>query len=116
MEREDKKMQFGAIQTAQITTGNPATVLDKFDSTQLNNNAKNPLGASYYDIGGVAASTPAGFWAKYRYVRYNSPTNPAVIARPAIVYWTDKFKTTVSSTLADGFTATSADVAGILLI
>jgi len=107
---------FGpAVLTAQISTGNPLTTVDLFDATKINNNAQNDLGIAYYHKAGVTAANPYGYWQKLRYVRYNSATNPAVLARPAVVYWTDEFKTTVSGTQADGFTGTSDDAAGILL-
>ena len=88
-----------------VSTGNPATVLDKYDSTVLANNARNPLGTKHYD--------PAIPFKAWRYVRYQSTANVAVQAGPAVVWWTDNTYTTVTSTVASEAMSRS-QVAGIL--
>lgn len=88
-------------QTLQVTTGNFRTTVDPFDATQLNNKAQNALGSLYFD-NPVSVVNPNGLMSIYKYVRYNSVTNPALVAAPAIVYYTDETLTVVSGTLADG--------------
>ena len=108
---------FGpAVLTAQISSGDPRTTVDLFDSTKPNNNAQNELATAYYYKAGVSASNPAGYWQKLRYVRFNAANNAATVTGPAVVYWTDEFRTTVSGNASDGFTGTPADSAGILLV
>lgn len=107
---------FGpAVQTAQISSGDPRTTLDLYDATKPANDAQNELGEAYYYKAGVSASNPYGYWQKLRYVRFNAANNAAVVTGPAAVYWTDEARTTVSGNSSDGFTGTLADVAGILL-
>lgn len=106
--------QFGpSDQTIQISSGNVRTTLDKFDATQLNNNAQNTLGSAYWDST-VSAAFPNGLAVKYRYVRYNSAANPAVQAAPAAVYWTDQTMTTVTGKLSEAWGSSSA-FAGLLM-
>ena len=100
---------FGTPLTPQISTGDWSTVNDKFDATQPNNGAKNPLGAAY----NVVDSTNR--LKKIRYVRYNSTANPAAPAGPAPVYWTDNGRTTVSGVLTEAFTGKANFVAGYLV-
>lgn len=108
---------FGpAVQTGQISTGDPRTTIDAYNSSLPNNGAQNELAEAYYYKAGVSASNPAGYWQKLRYVRFNAANNGAVLTVPAPVYWTDEARTTVSGNTSDGFTGTLADVAGILLI
>lgn|SRR5437879_5770465 len=112
---------YGAsLQTAQVTTGNVATALDKFDSTKPNNGAQNNLGTKYYDNPTTVAN-PNGTFVAYKYVRYNSTANAATQAAPAAVFWTDNTFTTVTSTASESlFTAAAGGaangIAGILLL
>ena len=85
----------------QVTTGNFRTTVDQFDATQLNNKAQNALGTLYYD-NAISVLNPNGLMSVYKYVRYNSVTNPALGAAPGVVYYTDETLTVVSGTLADG--------------
>jgi hypothetical protein len=87
-------------QTATVTTGNFRTSIDPFTATQpgtypLPNGQVNPLGAAYYDAT-PTLTYQSGVGAKYRYVRYNSTANPAVLTAPAPVYWVDVNFTTVT--------------------
>lgn len=108
---------FGpAVLTAQISSGDPRTTIDAYDTTKANNNAQNELAEAYYYKAGVSASNPAGYWQKLRYVRFNAANNAATVTGPAVVYWTDEARTTVSGNASDGFTVTAADSAGILLV
>lgn len=117
-------MLFGASQqTAQITTGNVRTTYDPYKTTGPipPGGLPNALGTTYYDVGGaVGAPTsgpgnPAGVSTLYKYVLYKSTTNPALVAAPAIVYYTDNTYTVVSGTLADGLTGKACDAAGLLM-
>jgi len=93
--------------TPQVTTGNVRTTMDKYDTTQLNNGAKNPLGAVYFDSNGV----------KYRYVQYNSSGNAtAVLAYPGVVYWVDALRTQVTALYSEALTAKVNSVAGYMMI
>lgn len=113
--------QYGSsIQTMQITTGKARTTMDTYVASgtptpYLPNGAKAQLGAAYYD-NTPSTTYPNGMPAKYRYVRYNSTANAAVIAYPGPVFWTDKARTTVSSTMSEGLTGTQQDIAGWMMI
>jgi len=92
-----------------------------------------PLGSLYFDYGGVdsvsgtttqlpasAQGTP-GQVAVYKYVLYYSATNPAVVAGPGPVYYTDETGLVVSGKQADGFIAQTtaaslSDVAGFMMV
>jgi hypothetical protein len=107
--------QFGAsIQTAQVTTGNFQTTVDAYVSGYAgypNNPGERAIpGAAYYDSTG-SNSNPWGAPGKYRYVRYNSTSNPALtnLTAPAPCYWTDTTFTTVTPVYSEG-------VAGINLV
>ena len=107
--------QFGLFDnTLQVTTGNFRTALDLFDSTQLNNKAQNTLGSIWCDAP-TTISNPNGTISIYKYVRYNSATNPAVVASPGPVYYTDATFQVVSGTMADGIGANANSVAGWLM-
>lgn len=94
------------IETAQISTGNPATVNDKFDSTQFNNNAQTTPGASFI------TNDSSGRFYKWRYVRLNSTTFPTLVVGP--VYWKDNTRTVVTTLLSEAIAGANS-VAGFLL-
>jgi hypothetical protein len=95
---------FGASnQNAQISTGNVRTALDPFTlapNYPLPNGQQNPLGQRYYDASPSLANV-YGVPDKYAYLRYLSTANPAVLAAPAPVYYTDTTFTTVSGVLSE---------------
>jgi hypothetical protein len=118
---------FGqSIATAQVTTGNPATVNDAYDTTKFNNGARNPLGRKYYSTV-TSASNPSGYPVAYRYVRYNPTTPPTLHASgtsqnvPGLCYWKDETFTQVTPVQAEALGGAIAGVnaaafaAGILL-
>ena len=83
-----------------ITTGNVQTVLD--------NVAKNPVGCIYSPPApqGAPLSTKGlGAQPVYKYVYYNSTSNPAPVAAPAPVYYTDETFTTVTGNAAEAYSA-----------
>lgn len=110
--------QYGpSIQTANITTGNMRTTLDLATATfgYATGGLRNPLGSAYYDNPTTLAN-PSGVGGKFRYVKYQSIANPAVVAAPAIVYWVDEFSTTVTAVLAESQTGEVNSVAGLLMV
>jgi hypothetical protein len=94
-----------------ISTGNPYTVLDTV--------ARNPVGSIYSPP--VNESLPLstkglGAQPVYKYVYYNSTANPAPVAAPAPVYWTDETFTTVSGVATEALSVTlGVCIAGYLL-
>src|SRR5262249_43364743 len=96
---------------AKISSGSVFTTVDTFDSTKMNNNAQNPLGAIYYippatESGSAlltATGVASGLFVKY--VRYSSTANPATVAGPAPVYWTDETFTVVTGVFSEGLVA-----------
>lgn len=98
-----------------ISTGNPFTALDTRNTTQLNNAALNTLGAlAVVPLNAALIGNGAGSSLTIKYVRYLSTANPAVVAGPAPVYWTDQTFTTVSGVSTEGFAGLNS-VAGLLL-
>jgi hypothetical protein len=91
------------------------------------NGAKNALGTLYtapppaQSQGGTTVLTTAagyGCWTTYRYVRYVSTANPAMVAGPAPVYYTDETFTIVSGVFSEGIVAATGSansIAGFLL-
>lgn len=113
-----------------ITTGNLQTAIDTYASTistqpPINtpsnpNGALNPAGAAFLLAPGVGQGA-SGAKALYgangwgaplivRYVRYNSTANPALLAYPAPVYWTDETYTTVSGVFTEGNPAATGNL------
>lgn len=94
-----------------VTTGNFQTTLDPA--------ARNPLGCIYVPpVSATLVTTSKGYGAQavVKYVYYNSTTNPAPVAAPAPVYYTDESFTTVSGNAAEAlFTTNGACLAGYLL-
>lgn len=105
---------YGEVFTPEVSTGSVLTALDIRDTTKPNNGARNPLGAKWR-TNIVSAANPNGYNVAYRYVRYNSATNAAVVAFPGVVFWTDATRTTVTSTLSEAYTGTINMIAGYLL-
>lgn len=104
-------------------------VVDTYSTTstyngQLNG-ALNPLGSlwtipSPSQGGNTILATAAGYgsFLTVKYVRYNSTANPAMVAGPAVVYYTDETFTTVSGVFSEGNvtgTGSASSVAGVLL-
>ena len=94
-------------QTAEISTGNVATVNDLFDSTKPNNKARNPLGAAYY------GTDSSGRPLKFRYVRIDSTVVPTEVIGP--VWWKDNTFTLVTAVRSEAVYDEANAVAGILL-
>jgi hypothetical protein len=66
-----------------------------------------------------AAANGQGAPLVLRYVRYNSTANPAPLAYPAAVYWTDETFTTVTGVFSEGNPAATGNLnslAGVLLV
>jgi hypothetical protein len=105
---------YGAYQ--KITTGNVRTTIDS-STVPLNGPPKNPLGTIYSPPISVALATTTGQGAPpvYKYVQYQSTTNPAVVAAPAPVYWVDETFTVVTGNAAESFTTTAVSIAGYLM-
>ena len=83
-----------------ITTGNVQTVLD--------NVAKNPIGCIYsppVNMGAPLTTKGLGAQPVFKYVYYNSTSNPMPVAAPAPVYYTDETFTTVSGNAAEAYSA-----------
>lgn len=96
--------------------------------TQLDASATNPLGAIYCPAWGnipagavfspTVGNSTAGYGAPgiFKYVYYKSTTNPAPVAAPAPVYYTDESFTQISGNAAEAyFTTGGACVAGYLM-
>jgi hypothetical protein len=101
-----------------ISTGNPKTVVDAYNAALQNNGALNPLGAIYTippNQGAIGSSSGIGMFLTVKYVRYSSTANPAVVAGPAPVYYTDQTFGTVSGVSTEGFAGLNS-VAGLLLV
>lgn len=109
--------QYGmTIQLMQF--GSPRTYMDVYTTVPgpyPPYGQKAPLGAAYMD-NTPSTTYPWGVPAKYRYVRYNSTANAAVVGYPAPVFWTDAGRTTVTSTMSEGITATQQDLAGWMML
>lgn len=96
---------------------------DPYNSAQANNGALNPPGSVYFipspSQGGnttlqTATGYCSGLWVKY--VLYKSTSNPAMVAGPGIVYYTDETFSTVSGAFAESFAASNPTyAAGFLL-
>lgn len=105
--------------------GNVYGVVDAYNTALVNNGAKNPLGSlwtipSISQGGNTLLSTQTGYgsFLTVKYVRYNSTANPAMVAGPAVVYYTDETFTTVTGVFSEGnpaATGSASSVAGVLL-
>lgn len=72
------------------------------------------LGQRYIGVTNTTAQNPAGAPAIYVLVKYSSTAQPAPVAGPAPVYWTDNTFTTVSGVESEGV-AGLASTAGYLM-
>lgn len=94
-----------------VSSGNVQTTLD---STE-----RNPVGCLYSppaNMGSPLSTVGLGAQPVYKYVYYNSTTNPNPVAAPAPVYYTDESFSTVSGNAAEAFYTTSgACIAGYLM-
>lgn len=98
---------------------------DPFNAALQNNGARNPVGSLYFQpgpaqAGGLvlpsAVGYAAGLWCKY--VLYKSTANPAMVAGPAPVYYTDETFGVVSGVFTEGMiaaTGNASSIAGWLL-
>lgn len=109
--------------TSELGTGlGPFGTMTPYDSTKVNNGARNPLGSLFFlpakAQSGTSLSSVAGYGAGLwvRYVLYYDSSAPAVKTGPAPVYWADNTFTKVVGTFASGVSASlSSSVAGWLL-
>lgn len=100
-----------------VTTGNVQTTLDSSPKNTLGCVWSPPPSANQVFSTTAGSSTP-GFGAQpvFKYVYYNSTTNPTPVAAPAPVYYTDESFTQVSGNAAEAyFTTMGACVAGYLM-
>jgi len=134
---------LGPGSTPRVTTGNVRTTYDLFTPSPLAatpgatpnpfNGLACPLGTVFLDQGGpdsvsgtttqlpVGTGGVGGQVAVYKYVLYKSTTNPAMVAAPGVVYYTDNTGLVVSGSPTDGLigqtTAGAAqDTAGFLML
>lgn len=108
---------MGAFGWFPVYDGNPYTYIGAYNAAQYNNGAIHPLGLVAQvplNPAALASAKGKGSWLTIKYVRYNSTANPAVVAGPAPVYWTDETFTTVSGAASEGFGG-AGSVAGVLL-
>ena len=92
--------------TAEIFTGNPATVNDAYDTTKLNNGARIALGVAVYVIESVTGGVQ-----KWRYVRLNTTVDATKVFGP--VYWKDNTYQVVTQKDTEALMALNG-IAGIM--
>jgi hypothetical protein len=126
-------MPFGlGTQTPKVTTGNVRTTFDPFTPSpgattpgptpNPFNGLANPLGTIFQDQGGadgVSGTTtqlPVGCAAVYKYVLYKSTANPALLAFPAPVYYTDNTFTIVTGKASEAVGTAASFPAGLMMI
>jgi hypothetical protein len=126
-------MPFGMpVATARVNTGNVRTSYDPFTPSATASTGAavgapfgglaNVLGTTFMDQGGpdsvsgTLTQLPLLSNALYKYVLYKSTTNPALVANPGLVYYTDNTFTVVSGAIADGLTGTANSLAGYMMI
>lgn len=74
----------------------------------LDSVARNPVGSIYSppaNLGAPLSTKGLGAQPVYKYVLYSSTSNPAPVAAPAPVYYTDESFTTVSGNAAEAYSA-----------
>lgn len=94
-----------AVALPEISTGDPATVNDAYDTTKYQNGARMQPGAAFY------TKDSSGRIQKYRYVRLNSTAPPTAIVGP--VYWKDNTRQVVTAVYSEALHVNAA--AGVLL-
>lgn len=121
------------FQTPTIRTGNVRTSVDPFTPGQtaagtgvvpnyFYGGLYNTLGTMFMDQGGsdsvsgTLTQLPLYAPVLYKYVLYKSTTNPAMLAAPGVVYYTDNTETVVSGAMADGLSTTANSLAGYLMV
>jgi len=104
---------FPFIPTAEIFTGNPATVADAYVASPGVGNYLMPNGARVYPGSAVYWRDSGGHVIKLRYVRYNPVTAASAVAGGP-VYWIDTTLTQVSCNSADAVAGWNG-IAGALL-
>ena len=104
---------FPFIPTAEIYTGNPATVQDAYVTSPGVGNYLMPNGARVYPGSAVYWRDSGGHVVKLRYVRYNPVTAVSAVAGGP-VYWIDTTLTQVSCNSADAVAGQNG-IAGALL-
>lgn len=90
-------MGFG-IDYPEISTGNPYTVVDTYNTALENNGAFQPLGSIYQAPLNVATIVTKGIGLNnyFKYVRYNPTVSQNFLTGPQLVYWKDNTFTTVT--------------------
>lgn len=132
-------MPFGnPTNTPQCGTGNPRTSYDKYTpapgattpggAPPIFGGLLNPLGTTWLDVGGNNVGSPNDSWQPsnpnyvqtlYKYVLYQSTTNPALTTAPGLVYYTDETATVVSGSPTDALgnaTASWQSAAGVMML
>jgi hypothetical protein len=122
-------LDFPVVNTGNVYTNIDTYIASATSTTQViqqnqppyPNGAYNTLGQAYLlpvVPGQLSTAKGQGAPLVVRYVRYNSTANPAPLAYPAAVYWTDETFTTVSGVFSEGNPAGTGNLnslAGILL-
>ena len=101
-----------------ISTGNPYTTIDTYNSTLQNNGALNVLGNHYAwpPISAAQLGTKGpGAQGSIAYVQYKSSSAPACIAAPGVVYWVDSTFQTVTGVYSESAFGING-VAGYMLV
>lgn len=105
-------------QLLQIDTGKVRTFLYNASQSQVPIYAgigeNQVLGQRYIGVTNTGASNPFGAPAIFMLVKYQSTANPAPVAAPAPVYWTDNTYTTVSGVASEAL-VNPQTVAGYLM-
>ncbi len=92
---------FPFIPTAEVFTGNPATVQDPYVASPGVGNYLMPNGARVYPGSATYQRDATGHVIKLRYVRYNPTAGTSAVAGGP-VYWADSNLNTVSPTASEG--------------
>jgi hypothetical protein len=106
-------------QLLQIDTGKVRTYLYNASQSQVPIYAglgeNQVLGQRYVGVTNTGASNPFGAPAIFMLVQYQSTANPAPVAAPAPVYWTDTTFTKVSGVASESI-VTPQGIAGYLML
>jgi hypothetical protein len=125
---------MAGLDFATFSTGNPYTTIDTYYATSTVNQTVPPTQAAYPNGAlawpgeaylapvttfGLLGQKGQGAPLVLRYVRYNSTANPALLAYPAPVCWTDETFQTVSGVFSEGNPSGTGNLnsfAGLLLV